>query len=170
MKEEHEYKKKPNWKNDTGSPDKYKEEYCIKIIEYFKLSPYEDKVSCTSYNEKTWAEKEYIKSRPVDFPTIEWFASSIDVCVDTLNERCRKYKEFSYAHRKAKQLQKEILIKNWLNWLYKEWFAKFVAINCFPDMQDKIVEDINQTIDFNLDGKSIRELEELRKQILSSKK
>jgi hypothetical protein len=37
-KQIHHYKKKPNGKNDTGRPDKYKPEYCLQIVERFKSS------------------------------------------------------------------------------------------------------------------------------------
>lgn len=149
------YKKKNNGKNDTGRPSKYKPEYCKMIVDYFDVQAYTEKQTMTSFNDKTWSEKEYTKPRPVDFPTFEWFASTIDVDDSTLENRTKEYNKFFLAYRKARQLQKRILIVNWLNWLYKEWYAKFVAINCFPEMKDKtesntnISWEINQILDIN---------------------
>jgi len=130
-----------------GRPTKYDPKYCKMIIDYFNVEAYTEKQTMTSTNEKTGEEKEYTKTRPTDFPTIEWFAASIDVNDSTLEDRSKKYKEFYLAYSKARQLQKKILIINWMNWLYKEWFAKFVAINCFPDMKDKSERNITLELD-----------------------
>lgn len=150
-------KKKENWKRDTGRPSKYDPKYCKMIVDYFDVALYTERQSMTSTNEKTGAEKEYTRTRPTDFPTIEWFASSIDIDDNTLENWTKEHEEFLGAYRKARQLQKKILIQNGLNWLYKEWFAKFVAINCFPEMKDRSevdtklswelsISDINITI------------------------
>jgi hypothetical protein len=41
------------------------------IIDYFNVEAYTEKQTMTSTNEKTGEEKEYTKTRPTDFPTIE---------------------------------------------------------------------------------------------------
>lgn len=169
-----------SWKFDTGRPSKYKPEYCKMIVDYFDVEAYTEKQTMTSFNDKTGAEKEYTKPRPTDFPTFEWFASSIDVNDDTLVEWATwknenwllKFPDFSAAYMKAKQLQKKILIINWMNWLYKEWFAKFVAVNCFPEMKDKSEVDTKHsgTIEMvDLSKLSEEELEQRRKLLLWNK-
>jgi len=41
------------------------------IVDYFDVALYTERQSMTSTNEKTGAEKEYTRTRPTDFPTIE---------------------------------------------------------------------------------------------------
>lgn len=107
----------------VARPTKYKAIYCKKILDYFKI-PNQIMVFNEEYNPKSgklvskkpvkvfegfyeW-EYEYsesgsvIKKRvtafPVDFPTIEGFAESIQVHKTTLLAWCEKYEEFSYAY------------------------------------------------------------------------
>jgi len=141
-------------------PTKYKKEYCKSIVEYFNVTPYTDKVCWTSFNEKTWAVKENTRPRPTDFPTLEWYAHTIGVDTDTIVNWTKKHEEFFGAYKKAKALQKHILIVNWLNWTYKEWFAKFVWINFFEDLTDKSVVKNEETVEVKLSDELEKKLQE----------
>lgn len=86
------------------------------------------------------------------YPTMERFADMIWVHVDTLIARAHDkhpddyedeskrwqyiHPEFRLAYMRAKQLQKAILIENWLQGVYTSNFAIFVAKNNH-DMKDQ---------------------------------
>jgi hypothetical protein len=118
----------------TGSPTKYKPEYCKAIIDYFSIEPtYEVPVTITFKNGTT---KENTEERPAHLRFLASFADSIGVDRDTLLEWCRKHKEFSGAYTRAKQLQKQHLVTCGLLGLYNSRFAVFTACN-ITDMRSK---------------------------------
>jgi hypothetical protein len=80
---------------------------------------------------------------PTKLPTIERFCCEIDIVKSTFYEWVKKYPELSNAFKKAKAYQKDQLIQMALIGIYKEGFAKFVAINV-TDMKDKIDHDIGK--------------------------
>ena len=114
-----------------GRPTKYDEKYCEGIIEFFNQEPF--KVS--------HGENGKIEMTPCPLPTFERFAFSIGVHRDTLHEWLKKHEAFSDAYKKAKDLQKDILIQNGLIGAYDKTFAIFVAKNV-TDMNDKQEHDI----------------------------
>ena len=108
----------------TGRKTKYKKEYCEGIIEY-------------------------CRGRDGEYRTLERYADSIDVCVDTLHEWKKQHKEFSEAYDRAKNVQKAILIEGGLTGRFNTQFAKFVAINChgMSEKQDLYICDAPKVID-----------------------
>jgi hypothetical protein len=125
-----------------GRPTKYKDEYCEKLIEYFDIEPYvKEKVL---YYYKNGDSKEQIQEVPNDLPLLSKFAASINVSRDTLHEWAHgidrdgnlKHPEFSDAYKKAKELQRAVLITNGLRGNYQTAFAIFTAKN-LTDMRDK---------------------------------
>ena len=115
-------------KNPVGPPTKYKAEFPEKLKEFFNRELY-------TYN----AEGDRVPSK---MPTIERFCCDIDIVTSTFYKWCQENDELSSAFKIAKQLQKDHIIQMGLMGIYKEGFAKFVAINC-TDMKDKV----EQTID-----------------------
>jgi len=109
-----------------GRPTKYDEKYCEEIVEFFDQEPF--KVS--------QGDNGKIELMPCALPTFERFAFKIGVHRDTLHEWLKKHPEFSDAYKKAKDLQKDILIQNGLVGAYDKTFAIFVAKNV-TDMSDK---------------------------------
>jgi len=136
--------------NNGGRPTKYKKNYCQEIIKYFDKEPFEIKEG---------------KEVPVNLPTFEKFAVYIDVNYDTLQEWRKKHEEFSESYKKAKNLQKNILIINGLRGNYNSTFAIFTAKN-ITDMRD-IVE--NKNINYNKDLNNMTE-DEIDKEIAKYEK
>ena len=120
-----------------GRPSKYKEEYCEKILEYFKKTPYK-----TEYKEEYFADGSLKSKVPIitatEFPTFQGFADEIEVHIDTLNEWCKVHEEFSEAYMRAKQLQEKIWLVNSMQNLYNAQFAQFFGKNClgYRDKQE----------------------------------
>jgi len=119
-------------------PTKYRKEYCEKIIEFFDREPWENKVETTVRNGQLI--KTTIKE-PCRFPTFERFAFEIGVHRDTLRDWCEVHPEFLSAYKKAKDLQKEVLIQNGMAGLYDKTFAIFTAKNV-TDMRDKVQTEV----------------------------
>lgn len=126
--------------NNGGRPLKYKPEYCQEIIKFFSSNPYDIIEGKVKVN---------------DLPTFEKFAVNIDVCVDSLHEWKKRYKEFFEAYKKAQQLQKNFLITNALLGNYNSTFAIFTAKN-ITDMRD-VIE--NKNINYNKDLNNLTEKE-----------
>jgi hypothetical protein len=80
---------------------------------------------------------------PSKLPTIERFCCDIDIVKSTFYVWAKKYPELSNAFEKAKSYQKDQLMQMALMGIYKEGFAKFVAINV-TDMVDKVEHDISK--------------------------
>lgn len=134
------YNKKPNGKNATGRPSKYKPEYCDEIIEFFNQPPYED-FEIPHYDKHGAVKWNDIKRMPRKLPTLVEFANHIKVGVSTVydwidNKHSSYQKKFSDTFIRAKKIQENFLIQNGLQGLYNPLFAKFVAIN-LTDMRDK---------------------------------
>jgi len=116
-----------------GRPTKYRPEYCEKIIEFFDRKLVE--IEMIPYTDKNGNEKVKEIMRPCRLPTFERFAFEVGVCRDTLLTWCDQYEDFFCAYKKAKDLQKEILMQNTLSNLYNAPFAIFSAKN-ITDMRD----------------------------------
>ena len=147
-----EYKKKPNWKNDTGRPTKYKSEYCQMIVDYFSQDIRD--IEEVEIKDKKWNTTIINKKTPKRLPTISKFGLSIGIADDTLSEWAKEHADFSVAYRKAKDLQKNFLNDCALLWLYDSGYSKFVAINC-TDMKDKSEVDNNLKWDITISGITI---------------
>jgi len=93
-------KKKPA---KMGAPTKYKPEYCQGIIAFF--------ITAT------------------DFPFFSAYAREIQVNTDTLHEWKKVHPTFSEAYKKAKDIQKEILVVGALTNKLNPTFSIFTAKN-----------------------------------------
>lgn len=125
---------------------KYKEEYCDQIIDFFDREPWEAKTE--EGIGKNGNPYKLVVLEPCKLPTFERFAFEIDVHTDTLLEWNKVHSEFSVAYKKAKMLQKDILIQNTLRGLYNVTAAIFTAKNV-TDMRDKaeVVNNEGDTIE-----------------------
>ena len=111
-----------------GRPSKYKPEYCDQIIEYFSVTPYENKVVETIHTKGGDIIKKY-KEVPSDLPLISKFARSIGVTHETIDEWARVHREFSLALKEAKKLQEAHLITNALRDNFAQAFSIFAMKN-----------------------------------------
>lgn len=109
--------------NVGGAPTKYHDAVPSELVNFFERPFFE-------YDQEG-------NKMPSRLPTIERFCCDIDIVTSTFYEWCKKYPELSSAFKKAKQYQKDQLMQMSLMGIYKEGFAKFVAINC-TDMKDKV--------------------------------
>lgn len=130
-------------KMGLGRPTKYKKVFASMLVEYFSIpATYEKEVVFTNKKGETYSKFETVAN---DIPTFEGFAESIKVDDKTLERWSKaktpagrpKFPEFCRAYSRAKQLQKEILIKNTLAGRYNSQFAMFYAKNV-TDLRDKI--------------------------------
>lgn len=92
---------------------------------------------------------EYFNKAVGEFPTLAGFAGKIGVCRDTLYEwstaknpdGSSKYSEFSYAYKRAKELQEQNLVTGALNGTYNATFAIFTAKNVLG-WRDKVEQEV----------------------------
>ncbi len=117
-----------------GRPPKYKKEYCKKMLEFFSIPHTYDK-EIISYDKDGNEKRTYIEKANI-LPTFEKFAVNIGVCRDTLNEWCRKYKDFSDTYKQCKDFQKDMLNDLAMRGFYNPTYTIFVAKN-ITDMRDK---------------------------------
>lgn len=135
-------------KNKGGAPTKYKEEYCEKIVEYFRVPP-EIVDYKREYYQNGNLKSEYPIVRGNEFPTFQGFADEIGVHIDTLHEWREVHEKFSEAYMRAKQLQEKIWLTNGMNNLYNSQFAQFFGKNCLGYKDKQEVEqsgEVNSTI------------------------
>lgn len=156
------YKKKPNGKNDTGSPTKYKESYCKEIVDYFLKCKREILLDITYHYPKKVEDQimseegktrgpvkwEYQKLIMQLFPTFQRYAVMIDMDEDTMLAREKNYPKFLGARKKCKAIQEAILIENGLQWTYNSTFAMFLLKNNFG-YKDKTETEVKATIEVN---------------------
>ncbi len=120
----------PPWR-----PTKWKREFNQAIIDYFTIE--DDKV----YREHQ-DDKGKVQILPHLFPCFEGFAQKIGVAcstiVDWANENeanNKKYPGFHAAYTRAKELQKQQLVRGTMAGAYNNQFAIFLAKN-ITDMRD----------------------------------
>lgn len=117
-------------KNRGGRPTSYDEKYCDEIVDFFNREP------------NTIASHEgRIVVTACSLPTFERFAFSIGVHRETILNWADKHPKFFDAYKKAKDLQKDILIQNGLIGGYDKTFAIFTAKNV-TDMKDRVDQSI----------------------------
>ena len=121
-------------KYDTGRPSDYKPEYCKMLIDFFSIEPTRD---VDTVYERGQTKKTETKVLPNDFPTLERFCSNIGCDTSTLVRWSKDYPDFHSAYTRAKQLQKDNLIRGAMSGVYDSRFSQFVAINA-TDMRDKV--------------------------------
>lgn len=120
--------------NPVGPPTKYHDGIPKQLTDFFDRDLYTFDVEGNKV--------------PSKLPTIERFCCDIDIATSTFYEWNKKYPELSSAFSKAKAYQKDQLMQMALVGIYKEGFAKFVAINV-TDMRDKITQEIDASITVN---------------------
>ena len=127
-----------------GRPSKYKPEYCEDIVKYFEVPPQQ-----VIYKESYFPDGKLKSKDPItlacQLPTLQGYANSIKVHVDTMIEWCKEHKEFSEAYARAKQLQEQIWLINGMSGLYNSQFAQFFGTNCLG-YKTKVEQDINANI------------------------
>jgi hypothetical protein len=141
-------------KKKKGRPSSYNKKYCQDIIDFFDISPYEIIKLKKKYKDGTIEEIYHEVAN--DLPLLSKFAVNINVCRDTLIEWTKKHPEFSDAYKKAKELQRTILITNGLRNNYQTAFAIFTAKN-LTDMRD--VQTINLNTYSDETKKKIQDIE-----------
>lgn len=128
-----------------GRPEKYRPEFCEKLIEFFDVEPYYDKeLPHYKKGDISWIDYKRVANR---LPTLRNFAKSINVDVvtvyDWINEKSPRYKEeFSNAFIYAKEIRKWFLVENGLNGCYNPTFSMFVATN-ITDMRNTSDKTVN---------------------------
>jgi hypothetical protein len=135
---------------DIGRPTKYDPRYCQEIIDFFTRNPYEpmliDNIGDDGEISKVPALTKHGTPIliPCQLPTFEGFAIKIGVHRETLLNWVESNPDFFDAYKRAKDMQKEILIQNGLVGAYDKTFAIFTAKNV-TDMRDKQDSEITQT-------------------------
>lgn len=130
-------------KNLGGRPTKYREEFVFMLLDYFSQPPI--KTVTTVDKEGNTVEK----TVPALFPTLARFAANIGVTTETLHDWATaknadgslKNEPFSYAYKKAKDLQQANLVEGTLAGAYNSTFAIFTAKNVLG-WRDKIEQEI----------------------------
>jgi hypothetical protein len=149
--------------------NKYKEEYCDKIIEYFSKP-----VTRTEYKE-ILRNGEVVAREPIEFiepyPTFEGFAVSIGVVHDTLLEWQKVHPQFRTAYIQAKNIQYDKLSGNTVIGRYNPVFAKFLAVNNFG-MSDKqeVESKVQAKVESGIDAKTLAMIERVSKRIENERK
>lgn len=132
-----------NFMAKEGRPTKYKKKYADMLVDYFTIDPVRE-VEETYTNKKgeTWTKT---VEKACEFPTFEGFACSIGVTDHTLQNWCEATDEkgmllnpeFLDAYKRAKELQKQVLVVNSMAGRYNTQFAIFIAKNV-TDLRDKV--------------------------------
>lgn len=157
---------KPKKKNKGGRPSKYKPEYSEELIEFmsrerYRKEEYKKKEIITNGKKHVEVEYKYI---PNDIPFLTEFARKIGISYKVMmNDWPKAHKDFRIAIEKAKELQKEFLIKNGTMGLYNPAFAIFTAKN-ITDMRDKVDVETKSEVEHThkLDTKNVDEVLKLK--------
>jgi hypothetical protein len=127
----------------AGRPPKYRDEFADQLIEFFSQAPTREvTVRDKSGNETT-------QILPGTFPTLARFATNIGVTRETLHDWATsktadgelKHPKFSYAYKKAKDLQEANLVEGTITGAYNSTFAIFTAKNVLG-WRDKVEQEI----------------------------
>ena len=169
-------------KKQRGRPSGYKKIYAQKMIEFFDVEYFDTVIEKFYYKNGDRKEKETRVANKLPF--ISQFARSIGVNRDTLHHWANetypanyktkslqnklKHPEFSDAYKKAKEMQKEMLINNGLMGLYNPTSFIFTAKN-IAGMRDNYkiehkITDIQKIHDKSKEYKNLTD-EELLQEI-----
>ena len=113
----------------NGRPTKYHPKYCKEIIEYFNVE--RTKIILEKFYYKNGDVKEKEIEVANELPTIQGFCIKIGIVKSTLHEWVDKYKGFSNAYKKAKEMQEEFWLQNSLRGLFNPAFTIFAGKNMF---------------------------------------
>lgn len=105
-----------------GRPSKYNDEWCDKLLDYFKVDLY------TMRNGKK-------EVNPM--PTFEGFCFDNRVNHNTLLLWAQTHEKFSEAYSTCKQKQKQMIVQGGMLGAYNAQFTIFVAKNV-TDMKDRV--------------------------------
>ena len=123
--------------SNAGAPTKYRAEYCQKIIDWFNVPLFT--LRTEEYIDPEGNKKIKQIKEVANFPTLEGFACSIGVDVDTLKNWAdaidkkgkRLHQEFFGAMGKAKAYQKNLWQQNSMLGRYNSGFTIFLGKNVF---------------------------------------
>jgi len=130
-------------KRGLGRPTKYRKVFADMLVEYFSIpATVEREITTTTKDGKMYTRTEVVAN---DMPTFEGFAESIQVDDKTLENWSKAktstgrptHPEFLRAYKRAKQLQKQMLVTNALAGRYNSAFAMFYAKNV-TDLRDRL--------------------------------
>ena len=127
----------------VGRPTKYRDEFVDMLLEFFSQSPTRE------VTVKDAKGNETVQELPGVFPTLARFAVNIGVTTETLHDWAtaknpdgsHRHSEFSYAYKKAKNLQEANLVEGTMKGAYNSTFAIFTAKNVLG-WRDKIEQEI----------------------------
>lgn len=125
-------------KHPGGRPTSYRKEFADKLIKFFDIPFSKQEVSSVT-RKKDGAERIEYKEVGIEMPFLGRFAWNIGICEETLSKWGADVKnkpEFVKAYKRAKAIQKEILISNSTRGLYNPTAFIFTAKN-ITDMRDK---------------------------------
>jgi len=123
---------------DKGRPSKYDPKFCEDIIKFFDID--HTIIKTKTITRKDGSREEIEEEVANKLPTFERFSVNCGVCRDSLVEWTKQHEEFSVAYKKAKELQKDMLIHLGMVGLYNPIFTIFTAKN-ITDMKDKVEHD-----------------------------
>ena len=133
----------PKSEAKVGRPTKYREEFVEMLLDYFGQPPI--RTITTVDKEGNTVEK----TVPALFPTLARFAANLGVTTETLHDWATaktpegelRNPAFSYAYKKAKDLQQANLVEGTLAGAYNSTFAIFTAKNVLG-WRDKVEQEI----------------------------
>jgi hypothetical protein len=137
-------------KQGPGQPTAYDPKFCVELIEYFSVEPYEE-------TEKEIATKSgdvvtIHVNEANDTPTLAGFACKIGVHRETLLNWTKAHPEFFDAYKRAKELQENFLVVNGNKSLINTAFGIFVMKNLCdyrdrkPDEHDTVINNTNNVV------------------------
>jgi len=126
-----------------GRPTKYREEFVEMLLEFFSQPPTREVTLKDAKGNET------VQELPGSFPTLARFATNIGVTTETLHDWAtaknpdgtQRNPSFSYAYKKAKDLQQANLVEGTMKGAYNSTFAIFTAKNVLG-WRDKIEQEI----------------------------
>lgn len=130
--------------NPVGRPSKYNDDLPSDLIKFFDRPLYH-------------IDNETGEKMPSKMPTVERWCCNIGIVTSTFYKWVDEKPEFSSAFKIAKQYQKDHIIQMGLMGIYKEGFAKFVAINC-TDLTDKVETEHSGEIEIKLPDAKLTKL------------
>lgn len=127
----------------TGRPPKFKDEFADMLLAFFSQPPTKE----ITVRDKSGNET--VQILPNTFPTLARFATNIGVTRETLHDWATaknpdglcKHPIFSYAYKKAKDLQEANLVEGTISGAYNSTFAIFTAKNVLG-WRDKVDQEI----------------------------